>query len=223
MKHAAAVSFLFTVIAVACSENSDEADFSDPKTPAAAGVSATTAGNSSVAGATSGGTTNVGGTAIEGGAADGDGGALVGDGGRASAGAGNNSLGGEGGSGPTVDPRPACKDAELVELSDIRLVEGAGPGETATLTIDVTNNTPDFVSHNALTFDCAGDVVESAFDDLTVFGTVPGDTIVVDLLVTIEDAAQPGQTAVCTARGSTNESPEDCANANVRTFVVTVE
>lgn len=131
-------------------------------------------------------------------------------------------AGGEGGA--AVDARPGCDEAALIELSQLRLVEGAGPGETAVLEVEATNGSSDFVSYNPAKVVCTGDAVAAARDRLVFFGINQGATSTVTLEVDFKESAQAGDVARCTVRGAiSGKSPDDCANAQTQSIDVTVE
>jgi hypothetical protein len=131
---------------------------------------------------------------------------------------------GAGGSATKDDPRPGCAKVPGIELSNLKLVEGAGPGDTAKLEVDAKNGTDEFVDYNPVKIACTGDAVKTATDQLSVFGVSEGGMVTVELQVTFEDDAQPGDVASCTVRGFIlGKSPEDCQNAQTLQLDVTVE
>jgi hypothetical protein len=112
----------------------------------------------------------------------------------------------------------------LIGLSHLRLVEGAGPGETAVLEVEATNGSSDFVSYNPVKVTCTGEAVEAARDRLDAFGILQGDSTTVTLEVDFKQSAQAGDVASCTVRGAIlGKSPDDCANAQTLSIDVTVE
>jgi hypothetical protein len=230
------ISLTVAFAAIACGN-------SDDGSPKQTGGASGSAGSSSTAGKASGG----GGGSSNGGSSNGGSNATAGkpatagSAGQATAGSGNNEGGsgggaGEGsggaanpgeagaGGGPTDDPRPGCAKVPGIELSNFHLVQGAGPGETAMLEVDAKNGTDEFVSYNPVKITCTGDAVESASDQISVFGVSQGETMTVDLRVTFKDDAQAGDVASCTVRGFIlGQSPEDCQNAQTLQLDVTVE
>jgi hypothetical protein len=221
--------------AVACG-NSDDGGNEAPK-----GGAPSAAGSNNTAGKVTGG--SGGGGASQGGSAGSSATAgkpsTAGSAGQASAGSGNGEGGSGGGAGEGTggtpseagagggdkdDPRPGCAKVPGIALSNLHLVEGAGPGDTAQLEIDVTNGSGDFVSYNPVKITCTGDAVESASDQISVFGITEGGMNTVTLDVTFEDSAQTGDIASCTVRGFIyGTSPEDCQNAQTMQLDVTVE
>jgi hypothetical protein len=232
------VGFAAICAAVACGNSEDDGS---PGTPQ--GGSSNASGASGAAGKVTGGSagSNSGGS-NNGGSAGSSTTAgkpsMSGSAGQPSAGTGNTEGGtagtpgeGDGGTpsdagapGGNDDPRPGCAKVPGIELSNLHLIEGAGPGETAKLEIDVKNGTDEFVSYNPLTIKCTGDAVKSADDQLSVFGVSEGGMSTVELWVTFKDDAATGDVASCTVRGYIiGKSPEDCQNAQTMQLDVTVE
>ena len=214
------------VLGVACGQSdSKSAALPNGGGPAASAGNPGIAGSASDAGSNSG---SAGQIAMAGTAGQGSSGAGNAPGGTAGdpeeGGSGSGGVGDGGGGEPAGDPRPGCDLAALIELSNLRLVEGAGPGEAAMLEVDVTNGTPDFVSYNPLKLTCTGAAVEHASDLLGAFGINAGGSNVVQLQVDFGDAAKPGDVARCKVRGFiAGKTPDDCANARTESLDVVVE
>lgn len=134
---------------------------------------------------------------------------------------------GAGGAEPTLpmdDARPECALASKIELSPLRLVKDAGPGEEARLELEATNATNDFVSYNPVSISCEGDAVERAADELTTFGMLAGTTQTVSVYVLFKASAVPGTRVPCTVRAFIiGQTPKDCRNAQAYTHELVVQ
>lgn len=163
-----------------------------------------------------------------GGAPGGTGSTQAGAGGVSSAGEGQGGAGaaGEGGGSGSVviDPRKGCETAHLIEVSLLQVLEQAGPGEQALLSVDVRNGTGKFLSGSGILFTCDNDaIVESAQDYFQKFGILEGGSEPVDLRVQFRDTAEVGQKTKCTVVTQPSHlSPDDCSNANRLSIDVTV-
>jgi hypothetical protein len=224
------ISFGSVILALAAGVACGESSASHPDAGGAVGTSSSAGkgGSSGVAGSSGGkATTGGGGSADQvkpGGNASGGVASSAGEGESAGADSATAGIAGAGGGTRPTDPRPECAVAPLIELSKLRLVTGAGPGETATLELEVRNGTPDFVSYNPVHFSCGGDAVANASDVLNSFGIQAGGTGSVELRVEFKQNAQPGDVAHCTVRGFiSGKTFNDCANAQTETIDVSVE
>jgi hypothetical protein len=132
---------------------------------------------------------------------------------------GASGAGGQAGSSSQLDP--ICWVYEVLTLSDFKLTKGAGPSDTAELTVAMHNTSHQFIDYVAveLTCDEQGALVTAVSPPLWYFGILGQDAKprgqnaqLNQLTVTIAPSATPGATIHCTAHVLVQSAP-DCPNA----------